>query len=400
MAFKVPKWDENNTNSVEPAAGLKTDGFEANDALPAATFNWLHRQNGINWARYSDRYLRDGASLETSSPPLLDLGAFTVHLAASGGFRIVQVRSGATVLSAKTSTLVSGLPQLKCAVITPAGYVVLADDDGKSWVWNLETDTTSSPAAAWLTGTLETVHSHVCPYTGFVYVAKESSSQCRLYRLDPAAATPAWVEVATIGLVGSNIAVNVTSNPAGVVLTARLDFLTGSHRIAFQPHVFGSPLSAWTATVSFGDAEDVTATALTWDENGSRWLAAVHDFQGSAATMVPRLFQSANLTAWTEVSIESLGLPIDYSSPPWDSPTDAGNAALIRSFGGVLLWFNGSAMLTSTDALNWTPLFFFDDYLAANRFVVESNYGGVATFRIHSYEDAASADAAISVRLP
>ena len=50
MAFKVTKWDENNTNSVEPAAGLKTDGFEANDALPAATFNWLMRQNGVNWA--------------------------------------------------------------------------------------------------------------------------------------------------------------------------------------------------------------------------------------------------------------------------------------------------------------------------------------------------------------
>ena len=50
MAFKVPKWDENNTNSIEPAVGLQTDGFEANDALPAATFNWLHRQNGLNWA--------------------------------------------------------------------------------------------------------------------------------------------------------------------------------------------------------------------------------------------------------------------------------------------------------------------------------------------------------------
>jgi hypothetical protein len=50
MTFKIPEWDSNDTNSIEPSQGLKEDGFAANDALPAATFNWLMRQNGINWS--------------------------------------------------------------------------------------------------------------------------------------------------------------------------------------------------------------------------------------------------------------------------------------------------------------------------------------------------------------
>lgn len=142
MAIEIPEWDSNNTNSIEPAAGLKTDGFEANDALPAATFNWLHRQNALNWQETIDEFVdvRDAIeelSVDTNLARLIQSQkAHVIDISGTDTAHFVIGLDGAVAAMTRASTnpyYVARYPDLRGSLRPAVEYPTAGSTSNRVW---------------------------------------------------------------------------------------------------------------------------------------------------------------------------------------------------------------------------------------------------------------------------